>query len=152
VDAQLAKLNQQEDRFLDLVGDPDWPQDKIAVRLRTVRDERDRLTRQLDNTQLPTLETARDTLVFLLDLLAEPHDLYRRSSAKARRVLNQAFFTRIYLDADDDGSYVASDELTEIIEPLVDVARRPQYERRRPHGRRLTCSNPSRRSCRREFE
>ncbi|MET7393533.1 recombinase family protein [Dactylosporangium sp. NPDC005572] len=29
---QLAKLDVQEDRFLDLVGDPDWPQDKIAQR------------------------------------------------------------------------------------------------------------------------
>ena len=41
--AQLASLGQQEDRFLDLVGDPDWPQDKIAARLRKICDERGRL-------------------------------------------------------------------------------------------------------------
>lgn len=45
VKAQLAKLNTQEDRFLDLVGDADWPQDKIAQRLRAIRDERSKLAR-----------------------------------------------------------------------------------------------------------
>ena len=37
--AQLAKLNAQEGRFLDLVGDPDRPREKNAARLRAVRDE-----------------------------------------------------------------------------------------------------------------
>ena len=33
---QLAALNSQEDQFLDLVGNADWPQDKIAARLRKI--------------------------------------------------------------------------------------------------------------------
>jgi phage shock protein A len=42
---KVAELNAREDGFLDLVGDPDWPQEKIAQRLRTIRDERNRLAR-----------------------------------------------------------------------------------------------------------
>src|SRR6266498_1208538 len=105
VSAQLAKLNTQEDRFLDLIGDPDWPQDKIAARLRKIRDERDRLTRQLDDTETPKIATARKTLAYLLDLLTDPQELYRQASKRARRVLNQAFFAKIYMEADDDGPF-----------------------------------------------
>ncbi|CAG6393146.1 conserved hypothetical protein [Actinacidiphila cocklensis] len=122
---ELKRLDKQEDRFLDLVGDDDWPQEKIAARLRTIRDERSRLARQLDDTDRPDLDTGRDTLAYLIDLLAEPQELYRQAGKRARQVLNQAFFRRLYLDADDDGPYVASDELTAALAPLVDLARRP---------------------------
>ena len=56
---------------------------------------------------------------------ADPRELYERAGKRARRVLNQAFFRRLYLDAGDDGPYVASDELAAVIAPIVEVARRP---------------------------
>jgi hypothetical protein len=37
-----------------------------------------------------------------LDLLSGPHALYRHASKRARQVLNQAFFTKIYFDAGND--------------------------------------------------
>ena len=37
---QITKLDAQEDQYLELVGDPDWHRDKIAERLRKIRDER----------------------------------------------------------------------------------------------------------------
>jgi site-specific DNA recombinase len=74
---QLAKLDVQEDQFIDLVGDPDWPKEKISARLRRIRDQRARLQRQLDQTERPDLDTGRATLRMLLDLLARPHELYR---------------------------------------------------------------------------
>jgi len=55
-------------------------------------------------------------------------------------VLNQAFFQHLYLDADDDGPYVASDELAAVVAPIVDVARwpgpgEPHNAKRRPRKR-----------------
>jgi site-specific DNA recombinase len=36
---QLAKLELQEDRYLDLVGDPDWPKEKLSAKMRAIREE-----------------------------------------------------------------------------------------------------------------
>jgi site-specific DNA recombinase len=110
----------EEDQFLDLVGNPDWPQDKIATRLRKIRDERGRLARQLDDTRTPRLDTATDAIAYLLDLLSEPQELYRLASKRARRVLNQTFFAR--MNHDNDGPFVSSDELAKTVEPLVITA------------------------------
>jgi hypothetical protein len=80
VTTRLQELSTKEDRFLDLIGDPEWPQDKIATRLRDIRNERGRLSRQLDDDQAARLETARETLMYLLGLLEDPPELYRRAS------------------------------------------------------------------------
>lgn len=122
---ELKRLDAQEDRFLDLVGDDEWPQEKIAARLRTIRDERARIARQVDGADRPDVSTGRDTLAYLTSLLADPQELYRQAGKRARRVLNQAFFRRLYLDADEDGPYVADDDLTAVVAPLVEMARRP---------------------------
>ena len=121
----LAKLETQEDHFLDLIGDPDWPQEKIAARLHKIRDERARLAARLDGQQ-PDLATGQAALSEALDLLADPQELYRRADQHARQALNRTFFAKIYIDATDDSRpHAAADELTPKIAPLVDVARRP---------------------------
>jgi site-specific DNA recombinase len=86
------------------------PQEKIAARPRKIRDERARLARQVDGDQLPRLDTARDALSYLLDVFSDPQELYRPAITRARLVLNQAIFVKLYLDSDEDGPYVASDE------------------------------------------
>ena len=80
---ELKRLSTQEDRFLDLVGDDDWPQEKIAARLRAIRDERTRIARQLDDLGRPDTDTGRDTLTYLIDLLTDPQELYRQASKRA---------------------------------------------------------------------
>ena len=82
---QLVVLDRQEDRFLDLIGDPDWPQDKIAARLRKIRDERGRIARQLDDMDTPRLDAAGEAMLFLLDLLADTKELYRLAGQRGRR-------------------------------------------------------------------
>jgi hypothetical protein len=49
-----------------------------------------------------------------------------RRQSKARRVLNQAIFTRLKLDADDDGLRVTDDEPTEPFAPLIHAHRAVQ--------------------------
>lgn len=123
VGKRIAVLDDQEDRILDLVGDPDWPQEKLAARMRAIRDERAELARRLDDATTSKITTTSETLAYLLDLLANPRDLYERASKRAKRVLNQAFFTRIYLDADKEGPLVTHDEPTETLAPLIEFAK-----------------------------
>ncbi len=109
---RLKELDAQEDRYLDLIGDPEWPQHKIKARLRQTREEQARLQRQLDETG-NELDTGRQVLLVGLDLLDHPQELYRLAKPRARKVLNQALFRRLYLDDDGDAPYVAGDELAE---------------------------------------
>lgn len=123
---QLAKLDTREDQFLDLIGDPDWPREKIAKRLRTIRDERASLEAQLSRSEHPDLDQGRTALTTVLDLLSNPHDLYGVANETARRLLNQAFFTRLYIDADDTDRTpdVSADDPTEPFAPLLHVQRK----------------------------
>ncbi len=125
IEKQLAKLGAQEDQYLDLVGDADWPREKIAARLRGVRDERARLAQQLDEAKQPKLAAGASALHGLLSLLADPRSLYRSCGTRGRKVLNQTFFTRLYINWREGGPYVASDRLTSTIEPLVEAHRHP---------------------------
>ncbi len=123
---QLAKLDSREDQFLDLIGDPDWPREKIAKRLRAIRDERSTLEAKLSRSEHPDLDQGRTALTTVLNLLSNPHELYGTANETARRLLNQAFFTRLYIDADnaDRTPDVSADDPTEPIAPLLHVQRR----------------------------
>jgi site-specific DNA recombinase len=128
VGTQLEKLDRQEDQFLDLIGDPDWPKEKIAERMRKIRDERARLKRQLDQSERSDLDQGQETLRAVLELLSRPDELYRTAGKRGKRALNQAIFTKLYLDVDDEEApRVSSDELTEPFKPLI-LADRPQMQ------------------------
>ena len=59
----------------------------------------------------------------MLELLAEPRELYRTAGKHARQILNRTFFRKIYLDDNDDGPYAASDELADTVQPVIEVAK-----------------------------
>lgn len=112
IKARLAELDKQEDRYLDKIGDPEWPEEKIKKRLQDVRQEIAKLRGQLEMNG-NELETGRDIIVTAAQLLVSPQELYRAlTSERAKKVLNQAVFSRLYIDYDAD-PYVAGDELTE---------------------------------------
>ena len=120
---ELTKLDAQEDRYLDLLGDPDWPQEKIKARLRDVRDAKHRITRQLDDTT-DTIEPGRAILASALELLDRPRDLYDTATDQSRALLNKAIFTRLYLDTDTDRRpTVSTDDLNEPYASLVHAVR-----------------------------
>ena len=125
---QLAEFDAQEDHYLDLIGDPDWPQDKIKARLRTTRERKQRVQRQLDDTT-NDLNTGRQVLLTALDLLEDPHRLYQHASEPARKILNKAIFTRLYLDHHDHTPQVAGEALTEPFDTLVRGCRDTQLNR-----------------------
>lgn len=73
---QITKLDTQEDQYLDLIGDPDWPKDKIAERLRKIREERARLEQKIAQADRPDLESGANALRTVLELLERPDKLY----------------------------------------------------------------------------
>jgi len=132
--AQLAKLSAQENRLLDLLDDPDWPREKIAERLRTIRQDRERLTRTLEQDRDDAATSlGHVTLIYVLELLSDPMRLYREAGTRARVAINRAFFARLHLDAEEETVFVAADELTDPIAPLVSVVRDPHTAKRDAH-------------------
>jgi site-specific DNA recombinase len=123
--SQLAALSAKIDGLLDLVGDREWPKDKLTAKMSAVREEKARAQRQLDQLAAPNLDAGRSALTMLLELLGDAGRLYRLAGNPARKVLNQAFFTRVYIGMTDGGPFVASDELTDTIRPLVEIQRNP---------------------------
>ena len=127
IDKQLAALGVREDHYLDLVGNPDWPTEKLSAKMRDLRTERGQLQARFVETDRPDLSGGTANIGHILDLLADPHGMYLKAGEASKRVLNQAFFTRIYLDAlnpDDHAPTATGDTLTEPIEPFVTVHRR----------------------------
>jgi site-specific DNA recombinase len=115
---QLATLDQQEDRYLDLVGHPDWPKDKLSAKMRGIREERVRIQERLAQADSP-VDTGYEVLTTVLNLLTDPQVLYQASSLKARKVINKAIFGKLYVQADEQGPYVARDELNEPFETVL---------------------------------
>lgn len=127
IERQLAALDVREDHYLDLVGNPDWPTEKLGAKMRDLRAERGQLQARFAETDRPDLSGGAANIEHILDLLTDPHGMYVRAGEASKRVLNQAFFTRIYLDAlnpDDHAPTATGDALTEPIEPFVTVHRR----------------------------
>ena len=86
VTARLRELDEQEDRYLELVGDPDWPQDKLNAKMAKLRAERKQLSEQLGETD-ESLEIGRKVLAEALALLKNPQELYRQSDDAGKRLL-----------------------------------------------------------------
>ncbi|MBV9011129.1 MAG: recombinase family protein [Pseudonocardiales bacterium] len=120
--AQLTELDRQEDRFLDLIGDPEWPQDKIKARLQKVREGKQRITHQLEGA-MDDLEPGRAVLLAALELLDRPRDLYHTATDEARKMLNKAIFTRLYLDSTDRQPTATAATLSEPFASLVHATR-----------------------------
>ncbi|WP_430827844.1 recombinase family protein [Candidatus Protofrankia californiensis] len=124
---RLKALDAREDRYLDLVGDPDWPREKVSGRMRAIRDERASLKRQLDDAD-GELQVGYQVVAGMLELLADPQELYRVAQKRTRAILNKAIFTKLFIDFEGEGPYVAADELTEPFETVVYLRREGRTE------------------------
>ncbi|CPR96136.1 hypothetical protein [Mycobacteroides abscessus] len=120
---RLTVLDRQEDRYIELALDPDWPREKLTNKLRQLRDERKRLTEELAaGEQLVTEAHTNATRV--LDYLEDPYEGYQRSGTRAKTAINRSLFHRLYLDVRDEiVAYVASDELTDAFKTVVELRR-----------------------------
>ncbi len=113
VTAQIAKLDVQEERLLDLATDDALPKAKIRTRLRKITDQRSSAQASLvDSTA--QLALGGDLLRRYLELVTDPVKLYARLPDSGRRLLNQAFFDQLYLDEERVQHDVKTPELAQL--------------------------------------
>jgi Recombinase zinc beta ribbon domain len=124
---RLEKLDNKESYFLDLAAEEGWPKTKLREKIDSIRGERQKITRQLDQTT-SQLDTGRQVFTTALDLLDDPSALYRKGHEQVKSILNKAFFTRLYID----GRKVSDHQLTEPFDMLHEaytIYRQHQTER-----------------------
>ncbi len=124
IEKELRELDTREDRYLDLYGEGEMPKAKLNERLKDIHDNRARLTAQLD-TLTGELETGRQVLTSAMELLNNPRKLYEEAKTPARKVLNKAIFTKLFIDDLGDHVAVTNDELKEPFATVI-YARRAE--------------------------
>lgn len=134
---QLDKLDAKESYFLDLGAEEGWPKDKLRAKIAALRDERDRIQRQLDHTATQ-LDTGRQLFTQALALLDDLASFYKYGNERVRSILNKAFFTKLYIE----GQKVTAQELAEpfdVLNEAYTICRQHRAERQREqddgHGR-----------------
>ena len=101
MDQQRIELTAQRQKLLDALY-------AGAIPLDLLKSEQDRIAGQLGRIQEATaaaganFEEARVLLADTLDLTRDCHAAYREANDSTRRLFNQAFFTKIYIDEDDE--------------------------------------------------
>ncbi|MFF0527793.1 recombinase family protein [Nocardia amikacinitolerans] len=115
---QLKKLDQQEDRLVMALADDTMPTGKIKAKLQEITIQRARIEAGLTNTSAE-LSLGVEMLRDALRLVANPRQLYHDGTDSIRRLLNETFFERFYLDDPD----VATDEKTPLFSELHDAHR-----------------------------
>lgn len=98
---QLKKLDDREERFLDLAADDELSTKKLRERIRTIKLERASIQERLDRTDTQITRGAQ-TLLTYLDLLTNPGQLYNSSTGSVRRQLLDAFYSQLLADEDPD--------------------------------------------------
>lgn len=112
--ARLVELEGQEDRWLELVNNPKWPQAKIEAKLAEVERERGEIETQLADTT-STLEEGRQFLTLALRLLSSPQEFYRRAGSSLKKAMTRLIFSKLFVDSGE----VAAQSLTDGFAGLV---------------------------------
>jgi len=127
--AALAALDRQEENLLDFIANGDMPSGKVRGRLAQIAEERARVQAELAETK-PSFDSGVTIVRSALDLLDNPQELYRQTTDRVRRQLNQVFFERLYVEIDG----VTDDQLAP---PFSDFVRRrlarPSHQRQKPN-------------------
>ena len=97
---RLTELDAKEDNLLDLVEAGSAVATKVRDRLMAIVEERDRVKNELA-AQGPLLEAGAAVIEAALALLDNPQELYRQTGDPVRRQLNEVFYDKLYLDADE---------------------------------------------------
>jgi site-specific DNA recombinase len=109
-----------EDQVLDLIGDPDWPTEKLTAKIQGIKSQREAIEAQLSDSDRPKLGEAVELLLPFLDLLSRPRAFYESVTDDERKILNSICFTRLHLDSGtDQRAAVVRGGVSESIAPLV---------------------------------
>lgn len=114
--ARMRELDEDEDRYLDLVGRPGWPEKKLRAKLAGIRKEREEVIGQLGDAS-SRLTTGRDFFLAALELLRDPQAFYERVGTSLKHAMNKIVFEKLILDGDE----IADHELTLGVRDLVEA-------------------------------
>ncbi|MGB6002983.1 MAG: hypothetical protein WBG36_00010 [Ornithinimicrobium sp.] len=106
-------------------------QDDLATQLATAQSRLNALTADYDRVQAH--------LEVILSLLTSAAELYTRCDPESRRMLNQAVFTRLLIDVkkpdtDAEGDSVATGELDQVVQAVVEDATTKTRAEVQPEG------------------
>jgi len=119
---QLQTLDTQENAFLELVGHPEWPQSKLTTKMRNIRQQRQGIRAQLADLDT-RLDAGKEVFLLGLNLLRQPRHLYDQGTDEIKKLLTTVIFSKIYLDAQPDGTInVTNHELEEPFNTITTAA------------------------------
>ncbi len=122
---ERTRLVEQQDQLIELVGNPDWPQDRLEVKMRDLRDRISALDEQLTRAEDDDVTHAVEALESLMTLLENPRALLDRTSEDRQRLLHSSLFKRLYLVAEegDRDPVIVGDEVRSPVSPLFPTRR-----------------------------
>ncbi len=145
---ELRKLEEQEERLIDLAADGSLQVDKLRQRLQDVTMRKGAIAEQLAKTA-ERIQHGVDKAFAYAELLEEPGRLYQTVPDSVRRDLLGAFFKRLLVRINDGGLTVTS-ERTEVNATLHDWRTQHRFaiaaeaaEKRRRAPRDLAEGSPS---------
>jgi site-specific DNA recombinase len=112
--ARLEELDAKEDGYLELVGAPGWPKEKLRRKLDAIQVERGEISTQLADTT-GRLEAGREFFLAALALLRDPQAFYRQGGTSLKRAMNKIVFTKLFMDGDE----ITGHELGEAVRDVV---------------------------------
>ncbi|WP_369807670.1 recombinase family protein [Glycomyces sp. NRRL B-16210] len=123
---ERARFIEQQGQYLDLVGNPDWPQEVLAEKMREVRDRIARIDKRLETIDDDPVEQAGQAVRALLELLEGPRSYFRSLTDQGQQ-LTLACFAKLVVEADQDtqAPWIERDEVKAPFSPLVG-----RYEKR----------------------
>jgi site-specific DNA recombinase len=116
--ARLTELDGREDQYLDLVGSPGWPKEKLRRKLDTIQTERNEISEQLADATT-RLATGRQFFLAALELLRNPRAFYEQGGTSLKRAMNKVIFTKLYVD----GEEITGHELAEAVRDIAEAER-----------------------------
>ena len=119
--AQLTKLETREERLIDLAADGQLSRSKIQERSNAIRVERARIEAQLAGTT-SQLELGAQRLTECLDRARNAAQLYREAPDEIRRLINQSFYERFYLNDDEHQAQVTGDVLKAPFDEITEAS------------------------------
>ncbi len=111
VTRQLKELEVKEERLIDLAADGMLPQHKIRMKLHEIHTQKRKAQDSLANISAE-LTVGGAVLNKALGLIEDPSGLYYSATDPVRRLMNQSFFEKIYVDE-------IGDVTTDLAEPFA---------------------------------
>ncbi|GAA2170500.1 hypothetical protein GCM10010403_49230 [Glycomyces rutgersensis] len=121
LESERGRLIDQQGHLLDLVGNPEWPQDRLEVKMRRLRGELAVIDQRLTEVGDAKVERAGEAIALLLSLLDDPRRLLKTVPENFHKTFHRSFFKRlhVYVDEATGEPKVSADQISSPFTPLL---------------------------------